>query len=77
MLHDGPELSMRASGTQQQVLAVAEHVEGGSHSGFEPLLEQVFGGLADIAIGLQEARLTVVLRQALHAEAAYHSWHAL
>ena len=68
---------MRAPGGQREVLTIAEHVEGGSHSGFEPLLEEVFSGLTDIAIGLQEARLTVVLRQALHAEAEYHAWHAL
>ena len=70
------ETSMRASGRQQKALTIAEHVKCRGHSGFEPLLEQVFGRLTDIAIGLQKARLAVVLCQALHAEAECYSWHA-
>ena len=70
------ETSMRASGRQQKALTIAEHVKCRGHSGFEALLEQVFGRLADIAIGLQEARLAVVLCQALHARAECHLWHA-
>ena len=48
-------------------LTVAEEVEGGGHAGLQAFLEQVLGRLADVAVGFQEAGLSVVLRQALHA----------
>lgn len=46
---------------------VSEEVEGGGHARLEAVLEEVFGGLAGVAIHSQEAHLPVVLRQVLRA----------